>query len=57
MQFCYVGLSAGWQNCHTKRHLELQDIAASHMTFAGVADMSAGPVLVAICMPICPVFY
>ena len=42
--------------CHTKRCLELQDIAAGHTTFVDVADMSAGPVLLIVCIPTCPVF-
>ena len=33
--------------CHTKRCLELQNNTADHTTFVGVADMSAGLVLVA----------
>ena len=37
----------GWPaKCHTKRCLELQDNPASHMTFVGVADMSARLIVV-----------
>ena len=43
--------------CHAKRHLELQDTAAGCTTCVGVADKSAGPVLMAIHMPVCLVFY
>ena len=56
MQFCHVGLLAGQQKCHTNICSELQDIAAGHTTFVGAADMSARPVLMLICIPICPVF-
>ena len=42
--------------CHTKRCLELQDIATGYMTFECVADMSARLVIVAMHMPICLVF-
>ena len=53
MAMCYVGLLAGQQKCHTKRCLELRDNAASHTTFAGVADMSAGLTMVVNHMLIC----
>ena len=43
--------------CCTKRCLGLSDNAAGHMTFVGAANMLAGLVLLAIHMPICPVFY
>ena len=57
MQLCYAGLLADRQNCDTKRCLKLQETAACHLTFVDVTNMLAGPVLVAICMPICLVFY
>ena len=34
----------------------MQDIAASYTMLFGVANMSAGPVLLIICIPTCPVF-
>ena len=47
----------GWlAKCHTKRHLELQDIATGNTTFECVANMSARLVIVSIHMPICQVF-
>ena len=54
---CYAQPVGQLAKCHTKRHLELQDNAAGHMTFVGAADMLAGLVLVAIHMPICLLFY